>query len=206
MHHDTLSHTSDHFDLILEKCTQFIKEGKAYADNTEHELMKKQRMDGIESSCRNNSIEENLRIWNELLEGRMKEYCIRAKVDMQCKNKCMRDPVIFRHCETPHQRTGSKYKVYPTYDFACPIVDSVEGVTHALRSNEYADRNHLYNWFLTNLGLRKVNIYDFSRINFVSTTLSKRKLGWFVENNLVDGWSDPRFPTVKGILRRGMLI
>jgi len=134
-------------------------------------------------------------------------YCIRAKMDMTNPVKCLRDPVFFRSkIGVPHHRTGEKYKAYPTYDFACPIVDSVEGVTHAMRSMEYHDRNALYDWVLAKLNLRKVTISDYSRLSMVSTVLSKRALRHFVETGFADGWSDPRFPTIQGIMRRGMTV
>ena len=132
------------------------------------------------------------------------DYCIRAKLDMSNKVKCLRDPVFYRTKDIPHHRTGDRYKAYPTYDFACPIIDSVEGVTHALRTIEYRDRNWLYEWVQKSLGLRTSIIYDFGKLNLKSTCLSKRKLRWFVENQYVEGWNDPRFPTIQGIERRGM--
>jgi glutamyl-tRNA synthetase len=125
---------------------------------------------------------------------------------MQHKVKCLRDPVFYRIKREPHHRTGTKYKAYPTYDFACPIVDSLEDITHCLRSIEYHDRNIMYKWVQDKLGLRPVTIYDFSRLNLVSTVLSKRSLKWFVEAGHAEGWYDPRFPTVQGIMRRGLTV
>jgi glutamyl-tRNA synthetase len=205
---DIMSHTSDFFPEIEKYCEMMLREGTAYADNTPLEKMREERFDGIESVCRNQIPEENLRIWEEMKQGTPTglTYCIRAKMDMSAPNKALRDPVMYRCNLTPHHRTGTTYKVYPTYDFACPIVDSVEGVTHALRTNEYHDRNDQYAWFLKTLRLRKVNIWDYSRLNFVYTLLSKRKLTWFVNEGRVTGWDDPRFPTVRGIRRRGLTI
>ena len=203
-----LTYTSDHFDLIMKICTEQIEKGVFYCDNTPVDQMRKERGEGIESECRSNTPEKNKEIWLKMIEGdkAYAEYCVRAKIGMQLKNKCMRDPVMYRMNDTPHHRTGTKYKVYPTYDFACPIVDSIEGVTHTLRTNEYADRNEQFHWVQKALGLRKVTIYDFSRLNLVNTCLSKRKLQWFVDTGRVESWQDPRFPTLRGILRRGIRV
>ncbi|GBG78275.1 hypothetical protein CBR_g26306 [Chara braunii] len=203
-----VTYTSDYFEQLLQLAERLIKEGKAYVDDTPVEQMRKERMDGIESKRRNATVEENLANWRLMVEGKPEGqvFCLRGKMDMQAANKALRDPVYYRCNQTPHNRTGSKYKLYPTYDFACPYVDSVEGVTHALRSSEYHDRNDQYYRVLDDMGVRKVHIWDFSRLNFVYTLLSKRKLQWFVENGRVDGWDDPRFPTVQGMIRRGLTV
>jgi glutamyl-tRNA synthetase len=117
---------------------KMIKEGNAYCDNTDQETMKAQKMDGIPSKNRDNTIEQNLEIFSKMKVGECKDYCVRGKINMQDKNKCLRDPVFYRHKDMEHHRVGRKYKIFPTYDFACPIVDSIEGVTHALRTNEYS--------------------------------------------------------------------
>ncbi|CAG8499776.1 2024_t:CDS:10 [Diversispora eburnea] len=182
---DVISHTSNHFEELYQYAIKIIKKGLAYVDDTDVNTMRKQRMDGIASKCRDLSIEENLQRFDEMFKGTEFE-----NYDIHYSQKNNRD----------------RWKIYPTYDFACPIVDSVEGVTHALRTNEYRDRNAQYDWILNALDLRKVYIWDFSRLNFVYTLLSKRKLAWFVEKGLVSGWDDPRFPTVRGILRRGMTV
>lgn len=205
---NVLSHTSDYFDQIEEMAFKLIKDGKAYADDTVQEEMRDQRFHGIPSKSRDLTIEENLARFNEMRQGSPfgKSCCLRAKIDMQAPNKALRDPVIYRCVDDPHHRTGTRFKIYPTYDFACPIVDSLEGVTHALRTNEYRDRNDQYYWIIDALGLRKPFIWDYSRVNFVYTLLSKRKMIWFVQKNLVSGWDDPRMPTIRGIRRRGLTI
>lgn len=206
--HDILTHTSDHFALIQEKAEEMIRNGHAYIDATPVEEMRKMRGDGIESSFRSNSVETNLEMWEQMKQGSTlgKTYAMRAKIDMKCTNKTMRDPVMYRCNDTPHHRTGSTYKLYPTYDFACPIVDSIEGVTHTLRTSEYNQRDEQYMWILTALNMRKPHIWAYSRLNFVQTLMSKRNLAWFVDEGRVEGWNDPRFPTVQGILRRGMQV
>ncbi|KAK9366944.1 tRNA synthetases class I, catalytic domain-containing protein [Lipomyces kononenkoae] len=205
---DVVTFSSDYFQQMYDYCIQMIKDGKAYADDTPVDQMRQERTEGIASQRRDRTVEENLKIFQEMTEGTEEglKNCIRAKISVTSPNKALRDPVIYRCNLTPHHRTGTQWKVYPTYDFCCPIVDSIEGVTHALRTIEYRDRNAQYEWMLKALGLRKVYVWDFSRISFVRTLLSKRKLQWFVDQKFVTGWDDPRFPTVRGVRRRGMTV
>ncbi|KAK0497034.1 glutamate-tRNA ligase [Armillaria luteobubalina] len=205
---DVVTHTSDYFDTLYGFAIQIIKSGKAYTDDTEQLQMRKERMEGIASAHRDDSIEENLKHFAEMTAASPEglRWCLRAKLSVDDNNKALRDPVIYRCNTLPHHHTGDKWKVYPTYDFACPIVDSIEGVTHALRTNEYRDRNPQYRWMTEALGIRNVQIWDFSRLNFIYTLLSKRKLHHFVNMGLVRGWDDPRFPTVRGIRRRGLTV
>ncbi|XP_014601281.1 PREDICTED: bifunctional glutamate/proline--tRNA ligase [Polistes canadensis] len=205
---DRFTYSSDYFELMLDYCTKLIKDGKAFVDDTPALLMKEQRDQKLKSANRDNSIEKNLELWNEMQKGSKKgqECCVRAKIDYESVNGCLRDPTIYRCKPEPHPRTGTKYKVYPIYDFACPIVDAIENVTHTLRTTEYHDRDIQYYWIIEALGLNRPYIWEYSRLNMTNTVLSKRKLTWFVENGLVDGWNDPRFPTVRGILRRGMTV
>eukprot|EP00708_Paratrimastix_pyriformis_P002189 GAFH01000930.1.p1 GENE.GAFH01000930.1~~GAFH01000930.1.p1 ORF type:complete len:759 (-),score=330.82 GAFH01000930.1:57-2000(-) len=203
-----VTHTSDYFDVFLRYCEQLLRAGKGYVDNTPQAQMQEERGAGIESRCRNQDVETNMRLWAMMQEGSEEgqKYCVRAKIDMQATNKALRDPVMYRVSLIPHPITKTKYKVYPSYDFACPIIDSIEGVTHALRTTEYHDRNEQYHWVQDALGLRRVCIYDFSRLNFVKSVMSKRRLKWFVDQGLVEGWDDPRFPTIRGMARRGLTI
>ncbi|RKF82576.1 putative glutamate--tRNA ligase, cytoplasmic [Golovinomyces cichoracearum] len=205
---DKTSFTSDYLGDLYEYCIRLIKEGHAYTDDTDQETMRDQRMKGIASKNRNNSVETNLALFQEMKvasEIGLKN-CVRAKMSIDNPNKAMRDPVIYRCNLLPHHRTGEMWKIYPTYDFACPIVDSMEGVTHALRTTEYTDRNPQYQWFLDTLNLRQVHVWDFARMNFIRTVLSKRKLTKLVDSGVVWGWDDPRMPTIRGVRRHGMTI
>uniref|UniRef100_A0A3B3WE37 glutamate--tRNA ligase n=1 Tax=Poecilia mexicana TaxID=48701 RepID=A0A3B3WE37_9TELE len=208
IHPDQFTYTSDHFPVIMRMAEKLLAEGKAYIDDTPPEQMKQEREQRTESRCRNNTVEQNMKMWAEMKAGT--EYgqscCMRAKIDMSSNNGCLRDPTLYRCKNAPHPRTGTTYKVYPTYDFACPIVDSLEGVTHALRTTEYHDRDEQFYWFIEALGIRKPYIWEYARLNLNNTVLSKRKLTWFVDQGYVDGWDDPRFPTVRGVLRRGMTV
>ncbi|KAL4947901.1 tRNA synthetases class I, catalytic domain-containing protein [Aspergillus filifer] len=205
---DRTSYSSDYFKELHQYAVQIIKDGNAYADDTDQDTMRDQRMKGEPSKRRDAPVEENLARFEEMAKGTEEgaRWCLRAKMSVDNPNKAMRDPVIYRCNPAPHHRTGTTFKAYPTYDFCCPIIDSIEGVTHALRTIEYRDRNPQYQWFLDALKLRNVQIWDFARMNFIRTLLSKRKLTKLVEQGVVDGWSDPRFPTIRGIRRRGMTI
>ncbi|KAJ5183623.1 Glutamyl-tRNA synthetase class Ib archaeal/eukaryotic cytosolic [Penicillium capsulatum] len=185
---DRVSYTSDYFDQLYECCLQMIKSGKAYADDTDQDTMKDQRWNGLPSQRRELSSDESLAHFEEMRKGTPEglRWCIRSKISFGAPNKALRDP--------------------PTYDFACPIVDSIEGVTHALRTIEYRDRNPQYQLMLDALNLRSVQVWDFARMNFIRTLLSKRKLTKLAESGVVWGWDDPRFPTIRGIRRRGMTI
>ncbi|KAJ7583033.1 glutamate-tRNA ligase [Mycena floridula] len=208
IHGDVITHTSDHFETLHGLAIKLIESGKAYADDTEQLQMRDERMHGRPSAHRDDSVEDNLKHFAEMTSGTTEglRWCLRAKISVDDPNKALRDPVIYRCNVTAHHRTGDKWKVYPTYDFACPVVDSIEGITHALRTNEYRDRNPQYFWMIEASGLRSVRIWDFSRLNFIYTLLSKRKLREFVNTGAVRGWDDPRMPTIRGIRRRGLTV
>ena len=217
---DKTSFTSDYFDYLFDKCVEMIKAGKAYADDSDGEAVKAQRMARKPSPNRDRPIEESLAMLEGMKNGSEtgKRTSIRAKIDYAAANGTLRDPVVYRYAKDqdspegqilpapPHHRTGDKWKIYPTYDFACPLIDAFEGVTHALRTTEYNDRNPQYQWFIKALGLRPVHVFEYARINFIRTFLSKRKLTKVVDTGRVTGWDDPRMPTVRGIIRRGLLV
>mmetsp|Transcript_28340 Transcript_28340/g.48205 ORF Transcript_28340/g.48205 Transcript_28340/m.48205 type:complete len:895 (+) Transcript_28340:83-2767(+) len=205
---DVVTFTSDYFETIKQYALWMIDNGLAYMDDTPQEQMQKERMDRQHSKHCEQSPSEAMEYFKLMCSGKEdgKPWCLRAKMDMSSDNGTLRDPVLYRQNTTPHHRSGTKYKAYPTYDLACPIVDSIEGVTHALRTTEYDDRNAQYQNISKMLGLRRVRIQTFARMNFMYTVMSKRKLTWFVDTGRVTGWDDPRMPTVRGVSRRGINI
>ncbi|KAL0232163.1 hypothetical protein PCE1_003159 [Barthelona sp. PCE] len=203
---DETTHTSTNFAFIEQCALKLINDGLAYMDDTVD--LKTQRANLEASPHRDTSPEVNLERFRVLQSGSEEgqRWCLRAKIDHAHKVGLMRDPVIYRYNGEPHLIYGDKYKAYPTYDLACPVIDSIEGVTHAMRSSEYHERDAQYMWFLEKLELRIVHIVDFSRLNFNYTIMSKRSLKELVEEEVAEGWNDPRFPTIQGLLRRGMTV
>ena len=202
------TYTSDYFPVMLQYARRLLDQGKAYVDFTPVEEMRRCREALVPTPCRDHSVAQNVALWeHEMLPGTAlgETCCVRAKIDITAANGTMRDPTIYRTVlHPPHPRTGHTHKVYPTYDFACPIVDALEGVTHALRTSEYRDRDVQYAWVVEALGLRRPRLDDYSRLNMEYSIMSKRKLTKLVEGGVVDGWADPRFPTVQGLARRGL--
>jgi glutaminyl-tRNA synthetase len=207
---DRLYYASSYFQQIYDSAVQLIKLGKAYVCDLTADEMREYRGTltevGKESPYRNRSIEENLDLFNRMKLGEFEDgsRVLRAKIDMSSPNINMRDPVIYRISHTKHHTTGDKWCVYPMYDFAHPIEDAIENVTHSLCSLEFEDHRPLYDWFLSELNWQNPpRQIEFSRLELTNTVTSKRKLRELVENNVVDGWDDPRMPTISGLRRRG---
>lgn len=200
----TISHTSDWFDCIQNKAEELIQKGYAYVDETPPEQMSQDRRNGIMSECRNNDIDKNIQKWKGMIQGTITNSVVRLKLNMKDNNFCMRDPSLYRCVSIPHHRTGDKYKVYPTYDFACPIVDSMEGVTHVMRSTEFEDRNGMYKLILKLLNLPPLELFTYGKVEFIDVEMSKRKIKAMINDGKVTGWDDPRLPTIKGILNNGL--
>ena len=161
---------------------------------------------GQESPYRNRSIEENLDLFRRMREGEFPDgsRTLRAKIDMASPNLNMRDPVLYRILRATHHRTGDKWCIYPMYDYAHPISDALEGITHSICTLEFEDHRPLYDWVINNLDLgAKPRQIEFARLDLTNTVMSKRKLRALVEEGVVDGWDDPRMPTISGIRRRG---
>lgn len=201
---------SNYFDEMFERAVLLIKKGLAYVDDQTAEEIQKTRGDiltpGIESPYRNRSVEENLKLFYEMRDGKYKEgeKVLRAKIDMASPNMNMRDPVLYRISFRVHHNTKDKYKIYPMYDFAHPIEDAIEGITHSLCSLEFEDHRPLYDWVVRETEMPKVpRQIEFGRLGLKNTVMSKRFLKQLVTENLVDGWDDPRLPTIGGLRRKG---
>ncbi len=201
---------SDYFDKCYEYAVKLIKEGKAYVDDLSADQMREYRgtltEPGKESPWRNRSVEENLDLFERMKNGEFPDgsHTLRAKIDMASPNMNMRDPAIYRIVHAHHHRQGDKWCIYPLYDFAHPIQDALEGITHSLCSIEFENHRPLYDWVVNNIGFEhKPHQYEFARLNVTHTVMSKRYLRELVETKKVDGWDDPRMPTLSGLRRRG---
>lgn len=207
---DRKFYASDYFDKLYEFAVQLIKEGKAYVDSSSSDEIKQGRgttmETGVESPDRYRSIEENLELFSNMKDGKYEDgsYVLRAKIDMSSPNMMMRDPVMYRIKRATHHRTGDKWCIYPMYDYAHPISDWIEGITHSICTLEFVIHRPLYDWFLRELHLENPpKQIEFARLNLSYTVLSKRKLLELVEKGYVSGWDDPRMPTISGLRRRG---
>ncbi len=207
---DNLYFASEYFNIMYEKAILLIKKGKAYVCDLSSEEMKDFRgtltESGKESPYRNRTVEENLRLFEKMKNGEFKdgEKVLRAKIDMTSPNINMRDPIIYRIAHAEHHNTGRKWCIYPMYDFAHPLEDSIEGITHSICTLEFEDHRPLYDWVVRECEMEKVpQQIEFARLNITNTVMSKRKLKLLVDEKIVDGWDDPRMPTIAGLRRRG---
>ena len=201
---------SDYFEEQYNRAILLIKKGLAYVDDLNAEQITEYRgtltEPGKESPYRNRSIEENLKLFQEMREGKYAdgEKTLRAKIDMSHPNMNMRDPVIYRILHVPHHRQGNKWCIYPMYDFAHPLQDAIEGVTHSMCSLEFDNHRILYDWFVEKCEMEHVpHQYEFGRLNITNTVMSKRYLRQLVDQGYVSGYDDPRMPTLVGLKRKG---
>ena len=205
-----LRYASDYFEQFYKWALDLIKAGKAYVDDQNAEEIRANRgtltKPGANSPYRDRSVEENLELFAKMTAGEFEEgsHVLRAKIDMASSNLNLRDPVIYRILKREHHRTGAKWCVYPMYDFAHGYEDAIEGVTHSICTLEFQDHRPLYDWFIANVDVPHVpHQYEFARLNLTYTVMSKRKLLELVSLGIVDGWDDPRMPTISGFRRRG---
>lgn len=206
---DRLFYASDYFEKLHEYALRLIWDGKAYVDSLSPEQIREYRGTltgaGKDSPYRERSMEENLDLFRRMAQGEFREgeHVLRAKIDMASPNLNMRDPVIYRIMHAAHHRTGSTWCIYPMYDFAHGLSDSLEGITHSICTLEFEDHRPLYDWFLDQLDVFHPQQIEFARLNLSYTVMSKRKLLELVRGGFVNGWDDPRMPTLCGLRRRG---
>jgi glutaminyl-tRNA synthetase len=202
-------YASDYFDQLYAYAVELVKKGLAYVDDLSAEEIAATKgtptEPGKESPFRNRSIEENLSLFQAMKEGSYKdgEKVLRAKIDLASPNMHMRDPIMYRIKHASHHRTGSKWCIYPMYDFAHGQSDSMEQISHSICTLEFEVHKPLYNWYIQQLGIYPSRQFEFARLNLTYTVMSKRKLLQLVQEQIVDGWDDPRMPTLSGIRRRG---
>ncbi|GAA0122954.1 MAG: glutamine--tRNA ligase/YqeY domain fusion protein [Clostridium argentinense] len=207
---DNLHFASDYFEEMYNRAILLIKKGKAYVCDLNPEQIREYRgtltEPGKESPYRNRTVEENLDLFERMKSGEFKdgEKVLRAKIDMASPNINMRDPIIYRISHSAHHNTGDKWCIYPMYDFAHPLEDAIEGITHSICTLEFEDHRPLYDWFVRECEMESVpQQIEFARLNITNTVMSKRKLKMLVDENVVDGWDDPRMPTIAGLRRKG---
>ncbi|WP_102399846.1 glutamine--tRNA ligase/YqeY domain fusion protein [Haloimpatiens massiliensis] len=207
---DEINFASNYFDTMYEKAVLLIKKGLAYVCDLTPEEMREYRGSltepGKESPYRSRTIEENFDLFERMRKGEFKdgEKVLRAKIDMTSPNINMRDPIIYRIAHAEHHNTKDKWCIYPMYDFAHPIEDAIEGITHSICTLEFEDHRPLYDWVVRECEMESVpRQIEFARLNMTNTVMSKRKLKQLVDEGIVDGWDDPRMPTVSGLRRRG---
>lgn len=207
---DNLHFASDYFNIMYEKAILLIKKGLAYVCELTQEQIKEYRgtlkTPGIESPFRNRSIDENLNLFERMKNGEFEDgkMVLRAKIDMSSRNINFRDPIIYRISHSTHHNTKDKWCIYPMYSFAHPLEDAIEGITHSICTLEFEDQRPLYDWFVKECEMENVpRQIEFARLNLTNTVMSKRKLKLLVDENIVDGWDDPRMPTISGFRRRG---
>ncbi|WP_413287772.1 glutamine--tRNA ligase/YqeY domain fusion protein [Bdellovibrio sp. HCB337] len=205
-----LYYASDYFDQLYQWAEQLIKDGKAYVDSLNEEELRKYRGDfttpGKDSPYRTRSVEENLDLFRRMRAGEFAEgqHILRAKIDMQSPNMNMRDPLLYRIRKAHHHRTGDKWCIYPMYDYAHPLSDAIEHITHSICTLEFQDHRPFYDWCVENVPApAEPHQYEFARMNMTFLVMSKRKLLQLVKEKLVSGWDDPRMPTISGVRRRG---
>ena len=199
------THASDFFEELYELAKELIRRGKAYVEHLSKLEINDLRQKKQDSPYRNRTVEENLRLFEMMRQGRFaeNECCLRMKIDMTHENPNMRDPVAYRIRYVPHPHAGEKWCIYPTYDYTHCINDSLENITHSLCTLEFENRRESYYWLLEALDLYRPIVWEYSRLNLTYTVLSKRKLEKLVAVKAVEGWEDPRMPTVLGLKRRG---
>lgn len=202
-------YASDYFDQLYAFAMKLIEKGLAYVDDLSAEEIAATKgtptEPGKESPFRNRSIEENIQLFQEMRDGKYKdgEKVLRAKIDLTSPNMHMRDPIMYRIKHASHHRTGNKWCIYPMYDFAHGQSDSIEHISHSICTLEFEVHRPLYNWYIEQLGIHPSRQFEFARLNLTYTVMSKRKLLQLVQEKIVDGWDDPRMPTLSGIRRRG---